>query len=100
MSLFIVRHQHTAESCPARNPQLGPRLLQHLTAANAQQFGVTIRGEGIAENAHTLYLILDARSRDHLERFMQPFAQAGTVEIMPATTCEAVVERGGCDVSD
>jgi len=42
----------------------------------------------------------DARSRDDLERFMQPFAQAGTVEIMPATTCEAVVERGGCDVSD
>jgi len=98
MSLFIVRHQHAAESCPARNPQMGPMLLQHLTAANAQQFGVTIRGEGIVENAHTLYLILDARGRDDLDRFMQPFAQAGTVEIMPATTCEAVVERGGCDV--
>jgi hypothetical protein len=28
---------------------------------------------------------------------MQPFAQAGTVEIFPASPCESVVTRGGCD---
>jgi hypothetical protein len=28
---------------------------------------------------------------------MAPFQQAGTVELLPASTCEAVVERHGCE---
>ena len=28
--------------------------------------------------------------------FMQPFAQAGNVEVLPASLCEDVVHRGGC----
>lgn len=97
MSLFIVRHQHSAQTCPAKNPQMGAMLLQHLTPENAGKFGVSVRGEGVVEDAHTLYLIVDAHDRAGLDQFMQPFAQAGSVEIMPATTCDAVVERGGCD---
>jgi hypothetical protein len=34
-----------------------------------------------------------------VNRFMQPFAQAGTVEVLPASPCAAVVGRGGCDAA-
>lgn len=97
MSLFVVQHQHVAERCPARDPKMGAMLLQHLSPANARQSGLTIRGEAVVNNAHTLYMIVDAPDRATVERFMGPFAQAGTVEILAASPCEAVVGRRGCD---
>lgn len=97
MSLFVVQHKHDAETCPARDPKMGGMLLEHLGTANAQRSGVSIRAEAVVEGAHTLYLIAAAPDRDAVSRFMQPFAQAGSVDIWPATTCEAVVERGGCE---
>ena len=99
MSLFVVQHKHDAATCPAHDPNMGAMLLRHLSAANAQTFGVTIQGEAVLENAHTLYVIAEAADRDALARYMQPFAQAGSVEIWPAASCEAVVERGGCDAA-
>jgi hypothetical protein len=99
MSLFVIQHKHTAATCPARDPKMGSMLLEHLSPANAKTFGVTIRGDAVVEGGHTLYVIADATDQDSLHRYMQPFAQAGSVEIWPASTCEAVVERGGCDPS-
>ncbi len=96
MSLFVVQHRHDAERCPARDPQMAPMLLKHLSPANAKSYGLTIHAEAVINNAHTLYMIVDGRDRDSVQRFMQPFAQAGTVEILPASTCEDVVTRGGC----
>jgi hypothetical protein len=54
MSLFVVRHQHAAETCPAGHPQMGPMLLQHLSKPNAEQFGVDIRSEAVVDGQHTL----------------------------------------------
>ena len=48
----------------------------------------------MVNDAHTLYLIVEADSRDRVEGFMAPFAQAGTVEVLPASSCEAVIGRG------
>ncbi len=97
MSLYFVRHQHAAETCPARNPEMGQRLLQHVSRANARKFGVEILGEAVLDGQHTFVLILEAEGREYVASFMQPFAQAGAVDIFPASTCEAVVERQGCD---
>src|SRR6266508_4293180 len=97
MSLFVVQHQHPAEHCPARNREMAPMLLAHLAPDNAQRFGLTIRGEAVVDGAHTLVLIVDASSADQVNQFMQPFAQAGSVEVLPASPCEVVVERGDCD---
>ena len=96
MALFVARHQHQADRCPASDPQMGPLLLQHLSPGNASGQGVTIQAEAVVNDAHTLYLILEAESRDRVEGFMAPFAQAGSVEILPASSCEAVIGRGGC----
>jgi len=96
MALFVARHQHQADRCPAADPQMGPMLLQHLSRGNASGHGVTIQAEAVVNDAHTLYLIVEADSRDRVEGFMAPFAQVGTVDVLPASYCEAVIGRGGC----
>jgi len=96
MSLYFVRHQHNAETCPARDPQKGAMLLSHLSRMNAQRFGINLQGEAVLDGQHTLVLILEAEDKANVEKFMQPFAMAGSVEITPASECEAVVSRAGC----
>ncbi len=96
MSLYFVRHQHTADTCPARNPEMGEMLLAHLSPRNALKFGVDIQGDAVLNGQHTLVMIVNADDPQKIENFMQPFKQAGSVEIIPASTCEAVVERAGC----
>lgn len=97
MPLYFVRHQHTAETCPAKDPEMGQMLLQHLTKANARKFGVDLLGDAVLDDKHTLVLIAEAEDLQYLRDFMQPFAQAGSVEMTAASTCEAVVARRGCD---
>jgi hypothetical protein len=96
MSLFVTRHQHAPESCPAADPQMGSMLLSHISPDNAATYGITIQGEAVVNNAHTFYMIVEAPDQEQVERFMAPFAQAGSVEVLPASTCEAVVGRAGC----
>ncbi len=97
MSLYFVRHQHSAETCPAKDPEMGRMLLKHLSKANASKAGIAIHGDVVLDNQHTLVLILEADERSYVEDFMQPFTLAGSVEITPASNCESVVARGGCD---
>jgi len=97
MSLYFVRHQHAPETCPAKDPAMGQMLVQHVDPKNARKFGVDILGDAVLDGQHTFVLIVEAEDKGYIESFMQPFAQAGPVEITPASTCEAVVERLGCD---
>ena len=97
MSLYFVRHQHTAETCPAKNPEMGDMLLKHIDKKNARKFGVDIVGDAVLDGQHTFVLILEAEDKEYIDNFMQPFAMAGSVEVFSASTCEAVVERQGCD---
>jgi hypothetical protein len=96
MSLYFVRHQHSAETCPAKDPQMGAMLLAHLSPMNARKFGVNLIGDAVLDGQHTLVAIAEADSPSDVEAFMQPFSMAGPVEITPASTCEVVVERLGC----
>lgn len=96
MSLYFVRHQHDAEICPASDPNMGAMLLSHMDSQNARQFGVEIHADAVLDGRHTFVLIVGSDSVENIERFMQPFSQAGPVEIMPASTCEVVVDRAGC----
>ena len=54
-------------------------------------------GDAVLDGQHTFVLILEAEDPEYIENFMQPFAMAGSVEILPASTCEMVVERQGCE---
>src|SRR5947199_4263471 len=96
MALFVVRHHHAAERCPAQDPYTGAMLLNHLSRPNVRQHGVQIRGEAVVQGEHTLYLIVEASDEDRLREFMQPFQMAGSVDIYPASTCAGVVASGCC----
>jgi hypothetical protein len=97
MSLYFVRHQHSAETCPAKNPEMGQMLLEHLTNKNARKYGIDLIGDAVLDNRHELVLIVESEDPEYIDNFMQPFAMAGSVEVFPASSCEAVVERGGCE---
>jgi DMSO/TMAO reductase YedYZ molybdopterin-dependent catalytic subunit len=97
MALFVVRHQHAADRCPARDPDLGALLLNHLSRPNVRRSGLEIKGEAVVRGEHTLYLIVDAPDEATLAPFLAPFALAGDVDIYPAATCAGVVAGGGCD---
>ena len=96
MSLYHVRHYHEAETCPARDPEMGAMLLSHINPQNALKFGVDIQSHAVLDGEHTFILIVDADEKTAIEQFMQPFSQAGPVEIAAASHCETVVERMGC----
>ncbi len=99
MPLFVARHQHPADQCPAKDPAAGQMLLSHLGAESARQHGITIHGEAVLDGQHTLFLIAEADDRARLEQFLAPFAMAGSVEVWPASHCAAIVERGGCETA-
>src|SRR5438552_13861095 len=96
MALFVVRHQHPADRCPAQDPYMGAMLLNHLSRPNVRQHGVKIQGEAVVQGEHTLYFIAEADDEERLRELMQPFQMAGSVDIYPASTCARVVASGGC----
>jgi DMSO/TMAO reductase YedYZ molybdopterin-dependent catalytic subunit len=95
MSVFVVRHQHPADRCPAAEFTVGADLLNYLSGPSASRHGVRIRGEAVLA-AHTLVMIAEAGGEEALRAFLRPLEAAGTVEVDPASTCAQVVARGGC----
>ena len=96
MGLFIVRHQHAAERCPASDPYMGANLLNYLSRPNVRKHGIEIQGEAVVRGEHTLYMIVESDEEARVWEFMQPFAAAGEVNVYPAATCAGVVSNGGC----
>ena len=99
MALFVVRHRHAPERCPASDPYMGATLLNYLSRPNVRQHGVDIQGEAVVQGEHTLYMIVESSDEDRVRAFMRPFAEAGTVDVYPASTCVRVIASGGCAAS-
>jgi DMSO/TMAO reductase YedYZ molybdopterin-dependent catalytic subunit len=99
MALFIIRHQHADESCPAQDPYIGATLLNHLSRPNVRRHGVEILGEAVVQGEHTLFIIAQADDENCVREFMKPFQMAGTLDIYPASTCARVVASGGCSAT-
>src|SRR6516162_4613847 len=98
MPLFIVRHQHSPENCPARDPTMGAMLLNHLSRPSTARHGVVVKGEAVVRGTHSLFFIAEAADEVGLQAFLTPFRMAGEVEVMTASTCAGVVASGGCDM--
>ena len=96
MALYFVQHKHSPETCPAKDPDQGNMLLKHHNTANARSFGIKLLADAVLDGKHTFNLILEADEAEKIKKFIEPFQQAGTVEITPASHCEKVVEREGC----
>src|SRR5262245_1454176 len=96
MAIFIVRHQHGGDRCPVKDPFQGAALLNHLSRGSARRYGVTIHGEAMARGQHVVYFIAEAAEEPRLREFLAPLEGAGTLEVIPASTCAHVVASGGC----
>ncbi|MBS3750425.1 MAG: hypothetical protein KGY39_02855 [Anaerolineales bacterium] len=96
MSLFFVQHTHDAATCPAKDPKKGNMLLNHLQPQNARKFGVKLHADAVINGKHTFNLILEADDEENVSEFMRPFETAGSVNILPASHCEKVVQQEGC----
>ncbi len=96
MSLYFVQHKHNPETCPAKDPEQGNQLLEHLSPLNAKSYGIKLLADAVLDGKHTFNLILEAGDEEQIKKFMEPFQQAGTVDITPASHCETVVAREGC----
>jgi len=70
-------------------------LAQHVSHQNAEQFGLNLHGEAVVDGAHTLFLIVDG-DRDNIDRFMAPFTEVGSVDVLQSSGCEQVVARAHC----
>ena len=66
MALFIVRHQHQAERCLAKDPYAGATLLNYLSRPSVRQLGVDIQGEAVAQGEHILYMIVESNDEDRV----------------------------------
>ena len=98
MPLFIVRHQHDKDRCPAEDPYNGASLLNHLSRPNVRKHGLTIQAEAVVRAEHTLYMIVEAGDEAVLREYMAPFAFAGSLDVYLASTCAGVISSGGCAV--
>jgi hypothetical protein len=96
MPLFVAEHEHPADRCPAGNPQMAPFLLQILSNENAKKSGLTIRADAVAQGRHHLYVVLEGPNEAAIRQYLAPFAQAGSLNVLPASHCEEVVARGHC----
>ena len=96
MGQFVVRHCHEAQRCPARDPNQGAALLNFLSRPRAREYGIEIQGEAVVRHEHALYMIVEAVDERQVHSFMERFASAGSVEIIPASTWASVIADGGC----
>jgi DMSO/TMAO reductase YedYZ molybdopterin-dependent catalytic subunit len=96
MGLFVVRHQHDPARCPATDPLRGAGLLNYLSRPHVRRQGIEIKGEAVVSGEHTMFMIIEADDAELVRQFMAPFAEAGSVDVFPASTCAGVVASGGC----
>src|SRR4030095_13999878 len=95
MALFVLRHQHAAEHCPAHDPYAGAWLLNYLSRPNVRQYGIEIQGEAVVQGEHTLYFIVEAGDEERPRECLEHFQMPGSLDIYPASTCTRVVASGG-----
>ena len=95
IALFVAQHRHPPDQCPA-SPGSGPLLLSRVSAATAAHYGVTIEAEALIDGEHLLLLVVQAASREAVERFLAFLPGPGCLRVLPACGAEEAVQRGGC----
>ncbi|HUI05744.1 MAG TPA: DUF3303 family protein [Verrucomicrobiae bacterium] len=90
MGLYLVEHTHTAEKCPAKDPQMVRKLASHITPANAQNYGVKILADWVNDIEHRAVLVLETDSEDKAAKFARPFLKFGELKVSLGITCAEV----------
>ena len=83
--LFLVTHEHTAETCPVDNPK---QVRQLLDAKHIKDAGAKVVGSYIAPPEHVLYFVLEADDYSKVVKYLRPMMKIGTPDIVPVQTLE------------
>jgi len=86
---------HPRDSCPASGGG-GSALLTQVSAANAARYRVAICAEALIDDEHCILFVLEAPDREAVERFLAFLLPFGDLRVLPASTAEQAVARGGC----
>ena len=96
MSLYFVKHQHTAETCPTQQPDMMKMLGMHVTQMTADKYGITIQSDVVFPREHRMNLVLLAPSEEKVKEYVAPFGMVGSVEVREVSTCDEVVATAKC----
>jgi hypothetical protein len=80
VALFIVRHEHEPDRCPATDPYQGAALLNQLSRQHVRRHGVEIKGEAVVQGEHTLYLIMESTDQRYVQTLLQPSPRPAAVD--------------------
>lgn len=83
--LFVVTHEHSAETCPAGNPTM---VVQTIDEKHISESGVKVLGAYVAPSEHTLYYIIEADEYSQVVRYLRPLLPIGTADIVPVQTIQ------------
>ena len=78
--LFLAKHVHTAENCPAVKGNVMQTLGKIATDTKS---GVKLKHLYVDSPAHTMYLIIEADKVSQLQDFFDPGLGVGTAHITP-----------------
>ncbi len=96
MALFLMEHQHSAETCPTKSPEMMSMLGKHVMQMTADQFGIKIHADVVHPGEHRLLMVLEADSQAPVDEYVKPFGMVGTVAVKLMKSCEEVVETATC----
>jgi hypothetical protein len=96
MSLYLVEHRHTPETCPTKDRDMMLMLGKHVMQDNADTFGIKIHADVVHPGEHRMMMVLEADTREPIDQFVQPFSMVGSVDVKEVTNCEEVVRTATC----
>ncbi len=93
--LFHITHTHTAETCPAHDPEKVRETFGAMFAG-ADEAGVKIHSATLDAPAHAFFLVVEADSPESLQDFLYPALPIGHADTRPVTDAlETIRRRGG-----
>jgi hypothetical protein len=72
------------------------QLLSSVSATTAARYGVTIQAEAFVDQQHLVLLVVQAATPQAVRRFLACMPGPGRLRVLPASTAEEAVDRGGC----
>jgi hypothetical protein len=94
MALFIVRHQHEPDRCPATDPYMGATLLNYLSRPNVRKHGVSIQGEAVVRGEHALYMIVESSDARGGCAAAIAAVDAAVPALDPEEACQQAIDGG------
>ncbi len=81
--LFMVTHEHSAETCPADDPKMVHQMIDKGHVSNT---GVKVLGAYVAPAEHVLYFVIEASEYSQVVRYLRPLMNTGTADVVPVLT--------------